>query len=291
MVQCAVKVTGPVTLTAHWTKHVYTVTFDSHGGSTVASQSVSFEDPASAPADPQRGGYTFAGWFTAPAGGAAYDFAQPVEHDVVLHARWNLIPSAPRPDLDSDGDGLSDAREKALGTDPLLPDSDSDGISDPDELNGTSNSWKGCATDPRVDDTDGDGLGDGKESRGVRMRVRVVTRSGTHHLGLVRTNPCRADSDGDGLDDGREVHGSKARHTSETFKSNPLRKDSDRDGLSDKAEVTGRANGRHGHTASNPLNWDTDHGGVSDRDEIRHGSDPTDIQSGPANPRLVAGAW
>ena len=37
-------------------------------------------------------------------------------------------------DMDSDGDGMSDALEKALGTDPENGDSDGDGISDGDEL-------------------------------------------------------------------------------------------------------------------------------------------------------------
>ena len=277
--------TGSLTLTAHWSRQLYTVQFDTHGGSSVVAQSVPYQDVASAPADPQRAGYVFAGWFTAEAGGSAYDFGQPVEQDVVVHAHWNLVVTEPPAEPDTDGDGLTDAQERTLGTDPLRPDSDGDGISDPDELNGASAKWSGCTTDPRVDDTDGDGLDDGEETHGVRMRVRVVAQSRTRHLGLVRTDPCRADTDGDGLTDGREVHGSKARHTSKTYRSDPLRKDSDRDGLSDKTEVTGRANGRHGHVGSNPLNWDTDHGGVSDADEIRHGSDPTDVHSGPANPR------
>lgn len=37
-------------------------------------------------------------------------------------------------DVDTDGDGLSDAREAELGTDPELADTDGDGISDGDEL-------------------------------------------------------------------------------------------------------------------------------------------------------------
>ncbi|MGB0419512.1 MAG: hypothetical protein ACPGF8_07985, partial [Opitutales bacterium] len=38
-------------------------------------------------------------------------------------------------DQDSDGDGLWDAEEAALGTDPLLTDTDGDGYSDFDEIN------------------------------------------------------------------------------------------------------------------------------------------------------------
>ena len=36
--------------------------------------------------------------------------------------------------VDTDGDGLSDAEEASLGTDPTLPDSDGDGYSDYDEV-------------------------------------------------------------------------------------------------------------------------------------------------------------
>jgi hypothetical protein len=40
------------------------------------------------------------------------------------------------PPTDSDGDGLSDRRETALGQDPFNPDTDGDGILDGDELSG-----------------------------------------------------------------------------------------------------------------------------------------------------------
>lgn len=59
-------------------------------------------------------------------------------------------------DVDSDGDGLSDAEEVELGTDPLHRDSDRDGLEDGAEVNvhGTS---------PTLADTDGDGATDGLE--------------------------------------------------------------------------------------------------------------------------------
>lgn len=56
---------------------------------------------------------------------------------------------------DSDGDGLSDDEEAALGTNPFNPDTDGDGIADGDETSG--------GTDPLLFDTDGDGFGDGYE--------------------------------------------------------------------------------------------------------------------------------
>lgn len=38
------------------------------------------------------------------------------------------------PDLDSDGDGLTDVEEEALGTDPMASDSDGDEFSDSEEV-------------------------------------------------------------------------------------------------------------------------------------------------------------
>lgn len=57
---------------------------------------------------------------------------------------------------DADGDGLSDADEARLGTDPTLRDSDGDGKSDGVEVHQLK-------TDPLKRDTDGDGVSDGAE--------------------------------------------------------------------------------------------------------------------------------
>lgn len=56
---------------------------------------------------------------------------------------------------DSDGDGLPDSQEIAIGTDPNDPDSDDDGLNDGDEV--------ALGTDPNNPDTDDDGLSDGEE--------------------------------------------------------------------------------------------------------------------------------
>ncbi len=57
---------------------------------------------------------------------------------------------------DSDDDGLSNAEEKELGTDPDVADSDGDGLSDGDEVLTTG-------SDPLQADSDGDGCLDGIE--------------------------------------------------------------------------------------------------------------------------------
>lgn len=79
---------------------------------------------------------------------------------------------------DSDGDGLTDQEEEALGTDPDDGDSDNDGVDDGDEVED--------GTDPTLADSDGDRLSDGEErSRGL--------------------DPLNPDSDGDTYLDGWEL--------------------------------------------------------------------------------------
>ncbi len=58
--------------------------------------------------------------------------------------------------IDSDGDGLTDAVEAELGANPVNSDSDNDGLPDGEEVNAHG-------TDPLNPDTDGDGINDSTE--------------------------------------------------------------------------------------------------------------------------------
>lgn len=82
--------------------------------------------------------------------------------------------------IDSDGDGLTDVEETALGTDPAKIDSDGDGLSDKDEV-------RTYKTNPLAADSDADGLNDKDE---------VI---------VWQTDPNNPDTDGDGYKDGEEV--------------------------------------------------------------------------------------
>jgi len=95
--------------------------------------------------------------------------------------------------LDSDGDGLTDAEESSLGTDPFNPDTDFDGLTDGDEVNA-------FGTDPLNQDTDADGALDGDE-------VNIYT-----------TDPLNPDSDADDIGDGPEITYGSDPLVDESFK-------------------------------------------------------------------------
>lgn len=119
-------------------------------------------------------------------------------------ATGNGVPTVAGDDgTDTDGDGLTDAQEAELGTDPGVVDTDGDGIDDFTEVSEVG-------TDPTAVDTDGDGLSDGDE------------------LYIYATDPLIADTDEDGLSDGEELL---------TTNTDPFNPDTDGDGASDAAEI------------------------------------------------------
>uniref|UniRef100_UPI00068698C8 hypothetical protein n=1 Tax=Thiothrix lacustris TaxID=525917 RepID=UPI00068698C8 len=149
--------------------------------------------------------------------------------------------------LDSDGDGLKDGVEKAIGTDPLNADSDGDGIPDnieaPDGVAiDTDNDGKINAVDsdddndgiltksenynggtPLDDDTDGDKIPDYLDKDDTDGPLADTDKDGLTNAeeATLGTDPKSADSDGDGLSDSVE----------KTLGTNPLSKDSDADGI------------------------------------------------------------
>lgn len=78
-------------------------------------------------------------------------------------APTNQLISTVYSNQDSDGDGLTDARELTLGTNRFKVDSDGDGLSDSIEVEADPITGRASNTDPNQADTDGDGIVDGLE--------------------------------------------------------------------------------------------------------------------------------
>ena len=111
---------------------------------------------------------------------------------------------------DSDGDGLTDTEEVALGTDPWKTDTDGDGLGDFDEVE--------IGTEPLSADTDGDGIPDGWE---VDKGLNPIIAFGIYGAD--------GDPDGDGVQNRDEFR----------YDSHPWLTDTDGDGLGDFDEVGG----------------------------------------------------
>ena len=75
--------TGDMTLYAGWTVNQYTITFDTAGGSEIASITQDYGTAIIAPADPTREGYTFTGW------DKAIPTTMPAEN-VIIKAQWKI---------------------------------------------------------------------------------------------------------------------------------------------------------------------------------------------------------
>ena len=81
-------VKADVTIYAKWTINSYKVTFNSLGGSNIASQKVVYNDMAKNPESPVRKNCGFGGWYTDKSFTEQYDFSKPVTQNVKLYAKW-----------------------------------------------------------------------------------------------------------------------------------------------------------------------------------------------------------
>ena len=189
--------------------------------------------------------------------------------------------------------GLKDGEKVARGLNPLVNDTDGDGIDDMDELGiysiTSSNALKHYSYTRRTlvfyawDMTYFDILG-----------YTSVSIGGEIQLGL---NPTKNDTDSDGMNDREEMFG--VNISGQIYTSNPVNNDTDNDGLEDGVELYGW-NAKYGNRTQglwithvsyeqykaaptnvsrfvilDPDNWDTDNDKLGDNDELSWGADPT----------------
>ncbi|WP_180339382.1 InlB B-repeat-containing protein, partial [Peptoniphilus catoniae] len=89
-----------ITLYAKWTQNAptsYTVTFNTNGGSAVASQTITAGGHVTKPTDPTKDGYTFAGWYKDAEFTTPFDFVnETINTDTTIYAKWTeKTPPAP----------------------------------------------------------------------------------------------------------------------------------------------------------------------------------------------------
>ena len=94
--------TGNLSFYAKWSdKPIFTVTFDSDGGSKVAAAEVKDGEKVKKPADPTKDGYAFKGWFN---GDKEYVFETAVTANITLKAKWEVEA---KEELSADGNVLT----------------------------------------------------------------------------------------------------------------------------------------------------------------------------------------
>jgi uncharacterized repeat protein (TIGR01451 family) len=175
---------------------------------------------------------------------------------------------------DSDQDGMSDAQEGIVGTDPNDADSDDDGVPDGSEPAPSTDSDNDGLINALDPDSDNDGLFDGTElgfgcsGAGTNQGARRCIPDADS--GATKTDPIAADTDGGGRRDGGEdtnlngvLDANETNPTSGHGTDDTLA-DSDGDGLPDALEL---------FLHSNPQDRDSDDDGVLDGDELNPSDD------------------
>jgi fimbrial isopeptide formation D2 family protein/uncharacterized repeat protein (TIGR01451 family) len=199
--------------------------------------------------------------------GGVRDGAEDANHNGMIDA-GETDPNNKADDVlvDTDGDGLADAEEIALGSDPSDKDTDDDGVVDGEEPNFASDSDGDGIINVLDPDSDNDGLYDGTEMGITTPTPAVGAIGGTdttkHHFiadadPATVTNPLDADTDNGGVSDGSE--------------------DANHNGVKDGSETDPTAG--HGADDTAAINVDTDGDGLSDAEEIFIGTNPNDIDS------------
>lgn len=70
---------------------IYTVSFNLNTGEELDPQKVKKGEAVAKPSNPSRSGYVFAGWYLDEECNNAYDFASPVNSDLILYAKWEEV--------------------------------------------------------------------------------------------------------------------------------------------------------------------------------------------------------
>jgi uncharacterized repeat protein (TIGR02543 family) len=87
---CTVVVGSSKNVSANFDTIMYSVTYNSNGGSDVPSQNIAYNTVATVPPAPTKAGYTFAGWYTTSGLTTAFAFTTAITANRTLYAKWTI---------------------------------------------------------------------------------------------------------------------------------------------------------------------------------------------------------
>ena len=268
---------------------VYTVTFETNGGTEIDAQSVNEGKNAIEPENPKKEGYLFDGWYTDKECTKSYSFDIEIKEDTVLYAKWiQCVQGSYIVRFNSKGGSFVENQivtEGEVAEEPEDPEKEGYAfvgwfIDENAKLDDKTFNFRETAIQENIIlyalwistlDTDGDELVDGLEEYygtdinnvdtdgdGLSDYVEVV---------LLGTDPLSAEKDENGLTDAEKDSDGDTLSNAYELKigTNPADKDTDADGLNDDEEIK---------IGTNPLLCDTDGDGANDGTEIRIGTDP-----------------
>ena len=126
-----------LTLYAKWTSSVvqYTITFESNGGSAVAAITQEEGSAVTAPVNPTKSGFTFAGWFSDTALSNAYTFSNMPSSNTTLYAKWEAVAVITKTiTFESNGGSAVAAITQEVGSAVIAPTA-------PTKVGSTFNGW------------------------------------------------------------------------------------------------------------------------------------------------------
>ena len=113
-------VSSDIMLYAKWTAISYTVSFDSDGGSTIASIPADYSTKITSPTPPTKTGYTFNNWYKEKGCITLWDFANDtITGNITLYAKWTAINYTMS--FESNGGSVVSAIISAYGTTVIEP--------------------------------------------------------------------------------------------------------------------------------------------------------------------------
>jgi clumping factor A len=176
---------------------------------------------------------------------------------------------------DTDGDGIPDTTEDAIGTDKNDADTDDDGVKDGDEPDAAKDTDKDGLINALDPDSDNDGLFDGTElglpCDGEGTAPGSKSCKADADEGDTTTDPLDADTDDGGVKDGAEDTNHDGQQ--DRGETDPTAGHGDDDGDLADDDEDGLTNAEEEGLKSDPKDADSDDDGVKDGDEPNYSSD------------------